>query len=66
MQDAFPALQQVWTRVPQGHEQTFLGRPDMHALKETVELSGLRFVLPERGDPLADWTPTQVNLPKVD
>lgn len=66
VQDAFPALQQVWTRVPQGHEQTFLGRPDMHRLKETVEQTGLRFVLPERGDPLADWTPTQINLPKVD
>jgi tetratricopeptide (TPR) repeat protein len=66
MQDAFPALQQMWIRVPEGQDQTFLGRPDIHLLKETVEQTGLRFVLPERGDPLADWTPTQVNLPKMD
>jgi hypothetical protein len=23
----------------------------------------LRFVLPERTDPLVDWTPTQMNIP---
>lgn len=65
IQDAFPALQQMWARVPQGQEATFLGRPDMHLLKETVEATGLQFVLPDRGDPLEDWTPTQVAGPQA-
>ena len=41
----------------------FLGRPDIHRFKEVVETTGLRFTLPERVEPLADWTPTQATLP---
>jgi len=63
MQDAFPSLQQLWMRLPESHETSFLGREDLHLFKETVAAVGLRFVLPERADPLVDYTPTQVNLP---
>jgi tetratricopeptide (TPR) repeat protein len=63
IQDAFPSFQQLWTRLPDTHESSFLGREDLHRFRETVEAVGLRFVLPERADPLADWTPTQMNLP---
>ncbi|MBK8574112.1 MAG: hypothetical protein IPN91_16165 [Holophagaceae bacterium] len=31
--------------------------------RQTVEGVGLRFIQPERADPLVDWTPTQMNLP---
>lgn len=65
LQDAFPSFQQVWTRVSESQSQAFLGRPDLHRFQEAVTASGLRFVLPDRGDPLADWTPTQANLPAV-
>jgi tetratricopeptide (TPR) repeat protein len=63
IQDCFQNFQQLWTRIPESHESFFLGRADMNRFKESVEAVGLRFVLPERADPLADWTPTQVNLP---
>ena len=63
MQDAFPSFQQLWTRLPDSHEASFLGREDLHRFHRTVEAVGLRFVLPERADPLVDWTPTQMNLP---
>ncbi len=65
MQDAFPSFQQVWTRLPEGPMDPFLGREDMHRFRQTVEAVGLRFVLPERSDPLEDWTLTQMNLPMV-
>ncbi len=65
LQDAFPSFQQVWNRVGELFTTPFLGRPDLHRFQEAVTASGLRFVLPERGDPLADWTPTQANLPPV-
>ncbi|HEX9081219.1 MAG TPA: hypothetical protein VF768_03015, partial [Holophagaceae bacterium] len=63
MQEAFPSFQQLWARLPEGRENAFLGREDLHLFRETVTAVGLRFVLPERTDPLADWTPTQMNLP---
>lgn len=63
MQDAFPSFQQLWTRLPDTHETGFLGREDLHRFRQTVEATGLRFILPERADPLMDWTPTQMNLP---
>jgi hypothetical protein len=63
MQDAFPSFQQLWARLPDQHESSFLGREDLHRFRQTVEAVGLRFVLPERADPLVDWTPTQMNLP---
>ena len=63
MQDAFPSFQQLWARLPDTHETAFLGREDMHRFRQTVEAVGLRFVLPDRVDPLVDWTPTLVNLP---
>ncbi|MBI3130043.1 MAG: hypothetical protein HYZ13_01680 [Acidobacteria bacterium] len=65
LQDAFPSFQQVWNRVGELFTTPFLGRPDLHRFQEAVTASGLKFVLPERGDPLADWTPTQANLPAV-
>jgi hypothetical protein len=63
MQDAFPSFQQLWTRLPEAQEAAFMGREDMHRFRQTVEAVGLRFVMPERTDPLVDWTPTQMNLP---
>jgi tetratricopeptide (TPR) repeat protein len=63
VQDAFPSFQQLWTRLPEGQETGFMGREDMHRFRQTVESVGLRFILPERADPLVDWTPTQMNLP---
>lgn len=66
LQDSTPAFQQLWSRVPETHEQTFLGREDIHRYRELMTVAGLRFVLPERGDPLADWEPTQANLPPLD
>jgi tetratricopeptide (TPR) repeat protein len=66
LQDSTPAFQQLWSRVPETHEQPFLGREDIHRYRELMTMAGLRFVLPERGDPLADWEPTQANLPPLD
>ena len=63
MQDAFPSFQQLWTRLPEAQETSFMGREDMHRFRQTVESVGLRFIQPERADPLVDWTPTQMNLP---
>jgi hypothetical protein len=63
MQDAFPSFQQIWARVPESHGAAFMGREDMHRFRQTVEAVGLRFVLPERIDPLEDWAITRVNLP---
>ena len=37
----------------------------MHRFRKSVEDAGLRFVLPERADPLTDWTPTQANIPTM-
>jgi tetratricopeptide (TPR) repeat protein len=65
IQDAFQSFQELWTRIPETHESLFLGRPQMHLFRQAVESAGLRFVLPERADPLADWTPTQANLPTL-
>lgn len=65
IQDAFQSFQELWTWVPETHESQFLGRPQMHLFRQAVETSGLRFVLPERADPLTDWTPTQSNLPTL-
>jgi len=63
MQDAFPSFQQLWTRLPEDQESGFMGREDMHRFRQTVEAVGLRFIQPERADPLVDWTPTQMNIP---
>ena len=63
LQGAFSSLQELWSRVPEGTEYAFLGRPDIHRFKAAVEAAGLPFVLPERVDALEDWTPTQITLP---
>lgn len=63
LQDSFTSFQQVWLRLPEGHDQNFLGREDLHRYQAAVESAGLRLPFPERADPLADWTPTQANLP---
>lgn len=65
LQDAFASFQEIWTQLPENHDNAFLGRPDMHRFRTSVEEAGLRFVLPERVDPLTDWTPTQANLPTM-
>ncbi len=65
LQDAYGTFQELWSRIPEAHAMAFLGRPDVHRFRQAVEGAGLRFVLPERVDPLADWTPTQVSLPVV-
>ncbi len=62
LQDSFTSFQQVWLRLPEGHDQSFLGREDIHRYHKAVEAAGLKLPSPERGDPLADWTPTQANL----
>lgn len=62
LQDAHGAFQELWSRVPEAYGERFLGRPDLHRFARAVEASGLQFVVPERGGPLADWTPTQVTL----
>jgi hypothetical protein len=63
LQDAFSSFVELWSEVPVEHEMAFLGRPDIHRYQQAVEEAGLRFTLPERVEPLADWTPTQVTLP---
>ena len=63
LQDAFSNFQEIWSKVPEAAGQAFLGRPDIHQFREAVEAAGLRFVTPERADPVEDWTPTQVTLP---
>jgi len=65
LQDAFPSFQDLWTRIPESQETAFLGRPDMHRFRSVVESCGLRFILPDRADPLADWTPTQASIPPL-
>ena len=65
LQDAFGTFQELWSRVPEAHSMAFLGRPDLHSFRQAVEAAGLRFVLPERVDPLADWTPTQITSPPL-
>ncbi len=65
LQDAYSTFQELWSRIPEAHAMAFQGRPDVHRFRMAVEGAGLRFILPERVDPLADWTPTQVSLPVV-
>ena len=65
LQEASTSFQKLWSGVPEAAEMSFLGRPDIHQFKTAVEAAGLRFSIPERVDPLADWTPTQVALPVV-
>lgn len=65
LQDAFASLQEIWSRVPESLELSFLGRPDIHRFKEVVESAGMTFTLPERMDPLADWTPSHITLPTM-
>ncbi len=65
VQDALPSFQELWNRLPDAFDTYFLGRPDIHGFKEAVEETGLRFILPTRADPLADWSPTQANLPMI-
>jgi tetratricopeptide (TPR) repeat protein len=65
IQDALPAFQELWSGLPDHFENYFLGRGDIHRFKEAVEATGLRFILPAKVDPLADWSPTQANLPLV-
>lgn len=65
IQDAQPSFQELWSRLPDRTEEIFLGRPDIHAFQAAVEAIGLRFLLPAKEDPLADWSPTQANVPSV-
>jgi tetratricopeptide (TPR) repeat protein len=62
VQDALPSFQDLWSKLPDTFEQHFLGRPDLLAFRRAVEDTGLRFILPVKVDPLADWSPTQANL----
>jgi tetratricopeptide (TPR) repeat protein len=63
IQDALASFQELWSRLPPPFEETFLGRPDIHAFRQAVEGAGMPFTLPAKVDPLADWSPTQANLP---
>lgn len=51
MQDAFPSFQQLWARLPEGQESSFLGREDLHRFRQTVEAVGLRFHPARAGRP---------------
>ena len=64
-QDAAAAFQEIWAKVPDQYAQAFLERPDIRACLKTAAAAGLPFPLPDRMDPLADWSPTQVNLPSI-
>lgn len=58
IQDAYPSYQEIWNHVPDTYETAFLGRAEMHRFRLAVEGCGLKFITPEKVDPLADWTPT--------
>ena len=51
--------------MPDQFAKSFLERPDIRAWQETAESAGHPFQLSDRPDPLADWSPTQVNLPSI-
>ena len=65
IQDGAAAFQELWSRLPEAFETSFLQRPDLNLFRTAVENAGMPFTLPDRGDPLADWIPTQANLPWV-
>jgi hypothetical protein len=65
VQDAFAAFQELWSRVPEHFAKAFLERRDIQLFRATAESAGVPFTLPDRVDPLADWSPTQANLPMV-
>ena len=65
VQGALPSFQELWSRLPDHFEETFLGRADLYAFRMAVVNTGIPFVLPAKVDPLADWSPTQANLPMV-
>ncbi len=65
IQDALPSLQELRSRLPSHHEESFLARPDIHGFRMAVEAAGMRLPPPAKPDPLADWSPTQANLPPV-
>jgi hypothetical protein len=62
LQDAFASFQELWSWIPESHEMSFQGRKDIHRFRQAVEAAGIRWVLPERCDPLVDWTPTQLSF----
>jgi len=64
-QDAAAAFRELWAGVPGTFGPAFLARPEVQACRQAAENAGLPFPVPERADPLADWSPTQVNLPLV-
>jgi tetratricopeptide (TPR) repeat protein len=64
-QDAAAAFQELWARVPAAYGPAFLARQELQAYRATAERAGMPIPLPERADPLADWSPTQVNLPSA-
>lgn len=59
LQEAGTSFHMVWSHVPEDRGPAFLGRPDIQRLQQVTEQAGLAFTLPERADPLSDWTPTQ-------
>ncbi len=61
LQEAQTSFQMLWSRVPEAYSMSFQGRPDIHRYQEMCEKVGLGFSLPERSDPLSDWTPTQTH-----
>ncbi len=63
IQDAAATFQELWSRVPAHLEAAFAGRADVRAFRSAAEAAGVPFLLPAKSDPLADWSPTQANLP---
>ncbi len=62
LQEAGTSFHIVWSHVPDERSSAFLGRPDIQRFRKVTEAAGLPFTLPERSDPLSDWTPTQNHI----
>lgn len=61
LQEAMSTFQAIWSQTPLHHGMGLQGRPDIHRLQRVMETAGMPFTLPEREEPLADWTPTQTH-----
>lgn len=62
LQEAFTALHLLICRAPESATASLLTRQEPQRLRVVAAQAGLPFELPERAEPLADWTPTQILL----
>jgi hypothetical protein len=56
IQDAVASFQELGWKLPEGSDQGFLGRKDIHGFLRAADRAGLRIPWPPTGDPLPDWT----------